>query len=74
MNNFIKDEDYGIEVGSGAGFAKDFIKNKFYLISEDTKNTINSLKEITSSITIIKTEVKKTEESCFSIENWINES
>jgi len=50
------------------------IKNKFYLITEDTKNTINSLKEITSSITIIKTEVKKTEESCFSIENWINES
>ena len=50
------------------------IKNKFYLISEDTKNTINNLKEITSSITIIKTEVKKTEESCFSIENWINET
>ena len=28
MNNFIDDEDEGIEVGSGAGFAKDFIKNK----------------------------------------------
>ena len=28
MNNFIKDEDIGIEVGSGAGFIKDFIKNK----------------------------------------------
>lgn len=27
MNNFIKDEDIGIEVGSGAGFLKDFIKN-----------------------------------------------
>ena len=27
MNNFIKDEDVGIEVGSGAGFLKDFIKN-----------------------------------------------
>jgi len=50
------------------------VKNKFYLVSEDTKNTINNLKEITSSITIIKTEVKKTEESCFSIENWINET
>lgn len=50
------------------------IKNKYYSILEDRKNTINSLKEITSSITIIKTEVKKTEESCFSIENWINES
>ena len=27
MNNFIKENDVGIEVGSGAGFAKDFIKN-----------------------------------------------
>ena len=27
MNKFIKDDDVGIEVGSGAGFAKDFIKN-----------------------------------------------
>lgn len=28
MNSFIKDDDIGIEVGSGAGFIKDFIKNK----------------------------------------------
>ena len=28
MNKFIKDEDHGIEVGSGAGFSKDFIKNE----------------------------------------------
>ena len=28
MNNFIKEEHIGIEVGSGAGFTKDFIKNK----------------------------------------------
>ena len=28
MNNFIKDDDVGIEVGSGPGFLKDFIKNK----------------------------------------------
>ena len=28
MNNFIKEDDEGIEVGSGAGFLKDFIKNK----------------------------------------------
>jgi len=28
MNDFIKDTDQGIEVGSGAGFIKDFIKNK----------------------------------------------
>jgi len=28
MNNFIREEDVGIEVGSGAGFLKDYIKNK----------------------------------------------
>ena len=28
MNKYIKDDDIGIEVGSGAGFLKDFIKNK----------------------------------------------
>ena len=28
MNNFINENDIGIEVGSGAGFSKDFIKNK----------------------------------------------
>jgi len=28
MNHHIKENDIGIEVGSGAGFAKDFIKNK----------------------------------------------
>ena len=28
MNKFIKENDLGIEVGSGAGFLKDFIKNK----------------------------------------------
>ena len=50
------------------------VKKNYYLLIEDTKNTINGLKEITSSIIIIKTEIKKTEESCFSIENWINES
>tara|TARA_E500000178_G_scaffold296104_1_gene302182 strand:- start:4729 stop:5535 length:807 start_codon:yes stop_codon:yes gene_type:complete len=28
MNNFIEENDVGIEVGSGAGFSKDFIANK----------------------------------------------
>jgi SAM-dependent methyltransferase len=28
MNNFINEKDIGIEVGSGAGFLRDFIKNK----------------------------------------------
>ena len=28
MNNYIKDNATGIEVGSGAGFSRDFIKSK----------------------------------------------
>jgi len=34
MNEFIKDEDKGLEVGSGAGFAKFFIKNKNFKLSD----------------------------------------
>ena len=34
MNKFIKENDEGLEVGSGAGFAKYFIKNKNFKISD----------------------------------------
>lgn len=34
MNNFIKDNDTGIEFGSGAGFAKYYIKNKNFKMSD----------------------------------------
>ena len=34
MNNFINENDIGIEVGSGAGFSKDFIKNKNFKLTE----------------------------------------
>ncbi len=34
MNKFISDNDKGVEVGSGAGFAKDFIKNKNFKLSD----------------------------------------
>ncbi len=34
MNDFIKDSDIGIEVGSGAGFTKDFIKNKNFKLTD----------------------------------------
>ena len=40
MNNFIGDDDKGIEVGSGAGFTKDFIKNKCTPKSEWTDDHI----------------------------------
>ena len=34
MNQFIKDSEHGIEVGSGAGFSKDFIKNKNFKLTD----------------------------------------
>ena len=34
MNDFIQDEETGIEVGSGAGFSKDFIKNKNFKLTD----------------------------------------
>tara|TARA_B100000963_G_scaffold334307_1_gene327396 strand:+ start:6575 stop:7384 length:810 start_codon:yes stop_codon:yes gene_type:complete len=34
MNKFINNDDKGIEVGSGAGFSKDFIKSKNFKISD----------------------------------------
>ena len=34
MNNFINERDKGIEVGSGAGFAKYFIKNKNFKLTD----------------------------------------
>tara|TARA_B100000579_G_scaffold395201_1_gene373066 strand:- start:49 stop:855 length:807 start_codon:yes stop_codon:yes gene_type:complete len=34
MNQFIKDSEHGVEVGSGAGFSKDFIKNKNFKLTD----------------------------------------
>ena len=34
MNNFIEKDDVGIEVGSGAGFTKDFIRNKNFKLTD----------------------------------------
>ena len=34
MNKFINENDTGIEVGSGAGFTKDFIKNKNFKLTD----------------------------------------
>ena len=34
MNKFINKNDHGIEVGSGAGFSKDFIKNKNFKLTD----------------------------------------
>ena len=34
MNDFIQEGDIGIEVGSGAGFSKEFIKNKNFKLTD----------------------------------------
>ena len=34
MNKFIKENDHGIEVGSGAGFSKEFITNKNFKLTD----------------------------------------
>tara|TARA_B100000242_G_C43037702_1_gene483877 strand:- start:659 stop:1465 length:807 start_codon:yes stop_codon:yes gene_type:complete len=34
MNNFISENDNGLEVGSGAGFSRDYIKNKNFKLSD----------------------------------------
>ena len=34
MNNFIEENDVGIEVGSGAGFSKEFIVNKNFKLTD----------------------------------------
>ena len=38
MNDFIKNDDFGVELGSGPGFSKEFIKNKNFKISDLSDN------------------------------------
>ncbi len=51
MNDFIQDEDSGIEVGSGAGFAKDFIKNKNFKLTDIGEDDHLDLKNIDAQST-----------------------
>ncbi len=46
MNDFIQKDDIGIEVGSGAGFAKEFIRNKKFKISDLGKDDHLDFKNI----------------------------
>jgi len=46
MNNFIKKNDVGIEVGSGAGFLKDFIENKNLKLTDLGKDSHLDFKNI----------------------------
>ena len=62
MNNFIKDEHKGIEVGSGAGFIKDFIKNKNLKLTDLGDDDHLDFKKIDAQNTGLK------ERLCYSIE------
>jgi exonuclease VII small subunit len=49
------------------------IKNKYFMIVDISKEATNSMKSITAEINLLKIEIKKTEDSCISIDNWICE-
>ena len=51
MNSFINENDYGVEVGSGAGFAKYFIKNKNFKLSDLSNDSHLDFKNPKSSRT-----------------------
>ena len=50
------------------------IKEKYILIKEESKETTIQFKTITTQINKIKEEIKKTEDSCLSLNNWVNEA
>ena len=56
MNDYIEENDIGIEVGSGAGFAKDFIKNKNFKISDLSNDEHLDYKNIDAQNTKFKDE------------------
>ena len=54
MNKFINTNDYGLEVGSGAGFAKFFIKNKNLKISDYSNDDHLDFKNVDAQNTNFK--------------------
>lgn len=56
MNNFIKETDIGIEVGAGAGFSRDFIKNKNLKLSDMSNDDHLDLKNIDAQNTKLEKE------------------
>ena len=49
------------------------IKDKYYCIKNLSKEDTQNVKSISDEIKKIKLEIKKTEDSCISIDNWIYE-
>ena len=56
MNNFIDDNDIGIEVGSGIGFSKDYIKNKNFKTTDLSSDEHLDVKNIDAQSTNFKDE------------------
>ena len=54
MNSYINENDVGIEVGSGAGFAKDFIKNKNFKLTDMSEDEHLDYKNIDAQNTNFK--------------------
>lgn len=49
------------------------IKNNYYSISTTSKHSTDLMKQQTSEINQLKQEIKKIEDSCISLDNWIDE-
>jgi len=56
MNSFISNQDIGIEVGSGAGFSKDFIKNKNFKLTDLGEDEHLDFKNVDAQCTNFKDE------------------
>ena len=56
MNKFINKDEVGIEFGSGAGFAKFYIKNKNFKMSDLSKDKHLDFKEVDAQATNFKDE------------------
>tara|TARA_B100000945_G_scaffold311786_1_gene305482 strand:+ start:1124 stop:1930 length:807 start_codon:yes stop_codon:yes gene_type:complete len=56
MNKYIDENDIGIEVGSGAGFAKDFIKNKNFKLTDMSEDEHLDYKNVDAQNTNFKSD------------------
>ena len=54
MNNFINENDIGLEVGSGAGFTRFYIKNKNFKMSDLSEDSHLDFKNIDAQATGFK--------------------
>ena len=56
MNDFIKSDDFGIELGSGPGFTKEFINNRNFKISDLSNHDHLDYKNVDAQATQFKNE------------------